>query len=65
MCHRLQGALDRLPRLADTDVSTLVNGPESFTPDNAYILGEAPEVDRFWVAAGMNSSGIASAAGQR
>jgi len=42
---------------------TLVNGPESFTPDNRYILGEAPNVDRFYVLAGMNSSGIASAGG--
>eukprot|EP01052_Picozoa_sp_SAG31_P072919 SAG31_NODE_31924_length_362_cov_0.859316_1_plen_99_part_00 len=59
----MQGALHRLPELETTGSTSLINGPESFTPDNAYILGESPEVDRFWVAAGMNSSGIASAAG--
>lgn len=41
----------------------MVNGPESFTTDNQYILGEAPELGSFFVAAGMNSSGIASAGG--
>src|SRR4030095_8499126 len=40
-----------------------VNGPESFTPDNRYMLGEAPELRNFFVAAGFNSVGIASAAG--
>jgi glycine/D-amino acid oxidase-like deaminating enzyme len=35
----------------------MLNGPESFTPDNQYILGEAPEVKGFYVAAGFNSSG--------
>ena len=41
----------------------MVNGPESFTPDNQYILGEAPEKRRYYVAAGMNSTGIASSGG--
>src|SRR5438309_738936 len=40
-----------------------VNGPESFTPDNRYMLGQAPELRNFFVAAGFNSVGIASAAG--
>jgi len=40
-----------------------LNGPESFTIDNQYILGEAPEVDGLFVCGGMNSSGIASAGG--
>ena len=35
----------------------MINGPESFTPDNQYILGESPEVKGFYVAAGFNSSG--------
>jgi hypothetical protein len=35
----------------------MVNGPESFTADNQYILGEAPERRKFFVAAGFNSSG--------
>ncbi len=41
----------------------LYNGPESFTPDNQFILGEAPELRNFFVAAGFNSVGIASAGG--
>lgn len=53
----------RVPALGTTQVRTMVNGPESFTADNQYILGEAPELRRFYVAAGFNSSGIAGAAG--
>ncbi|ELR24134.1 dehydrogenase [Acanthamoeba castellanii str. Neff] len=56
-------ALERCPALETAEVRQLLNGPESFTPDNQYILGEAPEVRNFFVAAGFNSSGIASAAG--
>ena len=41
----------------------MVNGPESFTADNQYIIGEAPERRKFYVAAGFNSSGIASSGG--
>ena len=41
----------------------MVNGPESFTPDMAYILGRTPEIGNYFVAAGFNSSGIASSAG--
>lgn len=56
------GSLDIFPHLGEMGVQML-NGPESFTPDGRYILGEAPEVDGCFVAAGMNSSGIASAGG--
>jgi glycine/D-amino acid oxidase-like deaminating enzyme/glycine cleavage system aminomethyltransferase T len=59
----LNGAMERFPALESTEMHTTINGPESFTPDNQYIIGEAPNVDRFFVAAGMNSSGIASAGG--
>eukprot|EP01047_Picozoa_sp_COSAG01_P069817 COSAG01_NODE_10427_length_2168_cov_2.747221_3_plen_225_part_00 len=59
----MEEAMLRVPVLETTQLKTLLNGPESFTPDNAYILGEAPQLDGFFVAAGMNSSGIASAAG--
>ena len=59
----MQTALERVPALLDTEIHTLINGPESFTPDNVYIMGEAPNLGGFYVAAGMNSSGIASAAG--
>ena len=58
----MTAALHRVPLLSDYGAQ-MVNGPESFTPDNRYILGEAPELDRYYVAAGMNSSGIASAGG--
>lgn len=59
----MQQALLRCPALHTAQIRQMVNGPESFTPDNQYILGEAPEVRNFFVAAGMNSSGIASAGG--
>jgi glycine cleavage system aminomethyltransferase T/glycine/D-amino acid oxidase-like deaminating enzyme len=59
----MDSALHRLPVLADTGVRKFYNGPESFTPDNQFILGEAPELAGFFVAAGFNSVGIASAGG--
>eukprot|EP01059_Diplonema_ambulator_P024977 TRINITY_DN4180_c1_g2_i1.p1 TRINITY_DN4180_c1_g2~~TRINITY_DN4180_c1_g2_i1.p1 ORF type:complete len:824 (+),score=317.91 TRINITY_DN4180_c1_g2_i1:121-2592(+) len=59
----MEGAFEAVPSLVDTPIKTMLNGPESFTPDNQYILGDAPEVPNFWVAAGMNSSGIASSSG--
>ena len=49
--------------LADAGIHTFFNGPESFTPDDAYHLGLAPEMDNVWVAAGFNSIGIQSAGG--
>ncbi len=55
-CHRV-------PALADCGVQLFFNGPESFTPDGTYYLGEAPEVDGCFVAAGFNSVGIQSAGG--
>lgn len=59
----LEAAVNRLPLLAETGIHTFFNGPESFTPDDAYHLGLAPELDNFWVAAGFNSIGIQSAGG--
>ena len=59
----LEKAVDRLPMLAEAGIHTFFNGPESFTPDDAYHLGLAPELDNFWVAAGFNSIGIQSAGG--
>ena len=53
----------RIPALAKTGFAKFVNGPESFTPDNNFILGEAPGVRGLFVAAGFNSVGIASAGG--
>lgn len=59
----LEAAINRMPILADAGIHTFFNGPESFTPDDAYHLGLAPEMDNFWVAAGFNSIGIQSAGG--
>jgi glycine cleavage system T protein len=59
----LEAACNRLPMLAEAGIHTFFNGPESFTPDDAYHLGLAPEMENFWVAAGFNSIGIQSAGG--
>jgi glycine cleavage system aminomethyltransferase T/glycine/D-amino acid oxidase-like deaminating enzyme len=58
-----QEAQLRVPALRDTGIKKFYNGPESFTPDNQFIVGEAPECRNFFVAAGFNSVGIASAGG--
>ena len=59
----MEQALIRIPALAGAPVRRQVNGPESFTPDGRYLLGEVPGCRNFYVAAGFNSIGIASAAG--
>jgi heterotetrameric sarcosine oxidase gamma subunit len=59
----LERAVERFPLLATAGIQTFFNGPESFTPDDRYILGEAPELHNFYVAAGFNSIGIQSAGG--
>ncbi|WP_076533361.1 GcvT family protein [Roseovarius nanhaiticus] len=59
----LEAACNRLPMLAEAGIHTFFNGPESFTPDDAYHLGLAPQMDNVWVAAGFNSIGIQSAGG--
>jgi len=59
----MESAMLRIPALKDTGVRRFYNGPESFTPDNQFILGRAPEVRNFFVGAGFNSVGIASAGG--
>ena len=59
----MENALIRLPPLEPAEIKTFMNGPESFTPDNNFIMGEAPELKNFFVAAGFNSIGIASAGG--
>jgi 4-methylaminobutanoate oxidase (formaldehyde-forming) len=59
----MENALVRVPALHDAEIKTFVNGPESFTPDNNFIIGEAPELKNFFVAAGFNSIGIASGGG--
>ncbi|WP_371036837.1 FAD-dependent oxidoreductase [Rhodosalinus sp. FB01] len=59
----LETAVARMPMLATAGIHTFFNGPESFTPDDRYYLGEAPELRGYWVAAGYNSIGIVSSGG--
>ena len=56
-------ALVRVPALESAGVKQLINGPELFTPDGNFILGEAPEVRGMYVGCGFNAFGIASAGG--
>jgi 4-methylaminobutanoate oxidase (formaldehyde-forming) len=58
----MEGAIRRVPAMADARVSRVINGPEAFTPDNEFILGES-EVRGFWLAAGFCAHGIAGAGG--
>jgi glycine cleavage system aminomethyltransferase T len=59
----MENALVRVPALGKAGIRQFYNGPESFTADNNYILGEAPELAGFFVGAGFNSMGIASGGG--
>ena len=59
----LEWAVNRMPMLGEAGIHTFFNGPESFTPDDAYHLGRCPEMENVWVAAGFNSIGIQSAGG--
>ena len=56
-------AIHRTPCLETAPVKMLLNGPESFTPDGNFILGEAPELRGYFVCAGFNSAGIANSGG--
>ncbi|MFD1159939.1 GcvT family protein [Roseovarius aestuarii] len=59
----MEQALGRVPGLQTAGIKTLTNGPESFTPDGNFIIGEAPELRNFFVGAGFNAFGIASGGG--
>lgn len=59
----IERAMQRVPRLLDTGIKLLFCGPESFTPDHNYLMGEAPNLRNFFVAAGFNSLGILSGGG--
>ena len=59
----LEMGINRLPMLGTAGIHTFFNGPESFTPDDRYYLGEHPELRGMWVAAGYNSIGIVSSGG--
>ena len=61
--QHMEQASARVPALASAGVRELINGPESFTPDGNFILGEAPEVAGFFVGAGFNAFGIAAGGG--
>ncbi|HEY6133302.1 MAG TPA: FAD-dependent oxidoreductase [Rubrivivax sp.] len=59
----MNNAIHRTPCLETAPVKMLLNGPESFTPDGNFILGEAPELRGYFVCAGFNSAGIANSGG--
>jgi 4-methylaminobutanoate oxidase (formaldehyde-forming) len=59
----LNAAIERVPAMADTGIALFFNGPESFTPDDRYYLGETPEVQNLFLATGFNSVGIAGSGG--
>jgi 4-methylaminobutanoate oxidase (formaldehyde-forming) len=58
----MDGAVRRVPSIGDAGISRMINGPEAFTPDNEFILGES-DVRGFFVAAGFCAHGIAGAGG--
>ncbi|GGM82279.1 FAD-dependent oxidoreductase [Dactylosporangium sucinum] len=57
-----ENARHRVPALRDLDIARVVHGPEAFTPDGEFLLGETP-VAGFWVAAGFCVHGLAAAGG--
>ncbi|MFT5112417.1 MAG: sarcosine dehydrogenase [Parasphingorhabdus sp.] len=59
----MKQALERVPLLREAGIKQMINGPESFTPDGNFILGEAPERKNVFVGSGFNAFGIASAGG--
>ena len=59
----MQNAIHRTPCLETAQIKMLLNGPESFTPDGNFIMGEAPQLKNYFVCAGFNSAGIANAGG--
>src|SRR6186713_1639441 len=59
----MTAAMHRTPCLETAEIKMLLNGPESFTPDGNFILGEAPELRNYFVCAGFNSAGIANSGG--
>src|SRR5207244_12347343 len=59
----MDNALKRTPCLERAEVVRSINGPEAFTPDGEFILGESPQVRGYFVAAGFCAHGIAGAGG--
>lgn len=60
---QLEAAMERVPAVGEAGIQLFFNGPESFTPDDRYLLGEIPELPGFFVACGFNSVGVQSAGG--
>jgi hypothetical protein len=63
MMPYLESAMSRVPSTRNVGMKNFFCGPESFTPDNNPIVGKVPEVDDYWIAAGLNSIGILTAGG--
>jgi len=59
----MDGAVRRVPRLAEAPLAKTLNGIESFTPDGEFILGEAPETVGFWTACGFCAHGVSGSGG--
>ena len=59
----MMNALHRLPTLETAEVKMLLNGPESFTPDGSFLLGETAETRGLFLGCGMNSVGVATGGG--
>ena len=59
----MRGTAERIPVVESAEIQLLLNGPESFTPDGNFVLGEAPGLRGYFIAAGFNSGGIAGAGG--
>ena len=59
----MESAANRMPLIAETGIRLFFNGPESFTPDDRYLLGESPDVKGLYMACGFNSIGIQSSGG--
>jgi len=60
---RLDRTLRRIPSLKECGLKELRNDPDNFTPDGKWILGETPEIDNYFVAAGMNGNSLQGAGG--
>jgi 4-methylaminobutanoate oxidase (formaldehyde-forming) len=63
LAPQLEHAMMRVPAVGEAGIQWFFNGPESFTPDDRYLLGETPELPGFFVACGFNSIGVQSAGG--
>ena len=59
----MQAGIARVPGLETAEIKQMICGPESFTPDGNFIIGESPELKNFYIGTGFNAFGIASAGG--